>query len=406
MKRILHILAQRPEKTGSGTFLQALIKQGRKHGYEQAVLAGIPASEKGHAYFDAPIVFYPVLFETGELPFPVAGMTDIMPYASTMYRKMTDDMYQLWRKAFTARVTQAVSEFHPDVIISNHLWLLSALTKELFPDIPMITACHGTDLRQMELAPQFRNYVTKYCRQIEHIVALHEPQKRDIIAKYGIKAAKIIIGGVGFNPDLFYRDDAQKDKDRINLVYAGKLNFSKGVPSLIQAYNQLSETSVHLDFAGTGTGEECRFIEEMAKNSRLPLTLNGMMPQKDLADLFRKSHLFVFPSFFEGLPLVLLEALACGLRVVTTNLPGIWEFFGEWFNKEGFIEYVPLPPLRSIDKPVQEALPAFEQQFAEAMEKQLARITAEPVIRDPQFNEAMAAMTWESVFQKIEDLLV
>ena len=104
--------------------------------------------------------------------------------------------------------------------------------------------------------------------------------------------------------------------------------------------------------------------------------------------------------------MVLLEALACGLRVVTTNLPGIWEFFGEWFNKEGFIEYVPLPPLRSIDKPVQEALPAFEQQFAEAMEKQLARITAEPVIRDPQFNEAMAAMTWESVFQKIEDLLV
>ena len=55
---------------------------------------------------------------------------------------------------------------------------------------------------------------------------------------------------------------------------------------------------------------------------------------------------------------------------------------------------------------MQEALPAFEQQFAEAMEKQLARITAEPVIRDPQFNEAMAAMTWESVFQKIEDLLV
>ena len=92
MKRILHLIAQRPEKTGSGTYLQALIDQGRREGYEQAVIAGIPAGER-EDYFDETVRFFPVRFETEELPFPVAGMTDIMPYRSTMYRHMTDSMY-------------------------------------------------------------------------------------------------------------------------------------------------------------------------------------------------------------------------------------------------------------------------------------------------------------------------
>ncbi len=46
MKKILNILAQRPDKTGSGMYLQALVKEADKNGYKQAVIAGISAKDK------------------------------------------------------------------------------------------------------------------------------------------------------------------------------------------------------------------------------------------------------------------------------------------------------------------------------------------------------------------------
>ena len=404
MKRILHLIAQRPEKTGSGTYLQALIDQGRREGYEQAVIAGIPAGER-EDYFDETVRFFPVRFETAELPFPVAGMTDIMPYRSTMYRHMTDSMYGQWRRAFTAALQQAVAAFQPDCIIAHHVWLLSALAKELFPHIPMTAISHGTDLRQMTLASRFAPYMKEWAGRIEHIAALHAPQKQALIDTYGLDRNKITVVGAGFNPAVFHEGlEMAGGREGLSLVYAGKLNFAKGVPSLIRAYNQLSlqPCDIRLAFAGSGTGEQCRHIEEMASQSRLPIDLKGILPQQELAGLFRQSQVFVLPSFYEGLPLVLLEALACGMRIVTTDLPGVREFFAGPINDKGFVEYVALPPLRSIDEPLEAALPDFEKCLTAVIMRQLERIQDKGFTSLPDdVRHAVGTMTWAAVFRKI-----
>ncbi len=405
MKKILHIIAQRPEKTGSGTYLRALIEQGEKRGYIQAVIAGIPANEPV-IQFKENIKFYPVLFETQKLPFPVVGMTDIMPYKSTMYRKLDDDMFQKWKCAFNEILTKSIKEFKPDVIITHHLWIISAMIKELFPLIPTIAVCHGTDLRQMDLASQFDGYVSSHCRNIENIAALHEDQKNQIIKKYKIDKNKINVVGVGFNPNIFYMDDTRKNIDKIKLVYAGKLNFAKGVPSLIKAYNKLNidKNYIELILAGSGTGDEFEAIKEMVKESRLKIVLKGAVPQKELSKLFRESHLFVFPSFFEGLPLVLVEALASGMRIVTSELPGVKDFLGDYINAKGLIDYVKMPALKSIDEPFEKDLPDFEKMFSMAIENQIEKIKTENLKEDLKFKKIINSMSWDGVFNKIENL--
>lgn len=405
MKKILHIIAQRPEKTGSGTYLQALIEQGEKKGYCQAVIAGIPANEP-NKYFKTNVKFYPVVFETENLPFPVVGMTDIMPYKSTMYRKLNEDMISKWKNAFSEVLTKSVMEFKPDIIITHHLWILSAMVKEMFPLIKTIAICHGTDLRQMDLAPNFNNYVSKYCRNIDNIAALHEDQKNEIIKKYQIDKNKITVVGVGFNPNIFYTNDTEKKMDKIKLIYAGKLNFAKGIPSLIKSYNKLDidKISIELILAGSGTGSQFKVIEKMAEESRLKVILKGSIPQSELSKLFRESHLFVFPSFFEGLPLVLTEALASGMLIVTTNLPGVKDFFGDYINKKGLIEYVKMPSLKSLDEPFEEDLPNFEEEFYKAIENQLEKIKNKHYKKDLKIKEVIDNMSWKGVFNKIENL--
>lgn len=405
LKKILHVIAQRPEKTGSGTYLQALIEQGDKKGYSQAVIAGIPADEF-NIHFKENVKFYPVVFQTEKLPFPVVGMTDIMPYKSTMYRKLDNDMLIKWKNAFSEVLTKSVAEFRPDIIITHHLWILSAMVKEMFPLIKTIAICHGTDLRQMDLAPNFNNYVSKYCRNIDNIAALHEDQKNEIIKKYQIDKNKITVVGVGFNPNIFYTNDTEKNMDKIKLIYAGKLNFAKGIPSLIKSYNKLDidRNSIELILAGSGTGSQFKAIEKMAEESRLRIILKGSISQKELSKLFRESHLFVFPSFFEGLPLVLTEALASGMLIVTTNLPGVKDFFGDYINKKGLIEYVKMPSLKSLDEPFEEDLPNFEKEFSKAIENQLEKIRNKYYKKDPKVKEVIDNMSWKGVFNKIENL--
>lgn len=87
--KILSITAQKPHSTGSGVYLTELVKQWSRQGHAQAVAAGVYPSDAVN--FPPDTAFYPVYFDTPELPFPIAGMSDEMPYPSTRYRDLTPE---------------------------------------------------------------------------------------------------------------------------------------------------------------------------------------------------------------------------------------------------------------------------------------------------------------------------
>ena len=62
-------------------------------------------------------------------------------------------MLDTYLQSFAKVIVREVSEFQPDIIHTHHLWLVTALTQVVCPDIPVVTTCHGTELRQLELAP-------------------------------------------------------------------------------------------------------------------------------------------------------------------------------------------------------------------------------------------------------------
>ena len=66
----------------------------------------------------------------------------------------------------------------------------------------------------------------------------------------------------------------------------------------------------------------------------------------------------------------MIEALACGCRVVISDLPGVREWLDE-FVKGADIRYVPLPTIRNTDEAVEEELPAFEQRLADALRESI-----------------------------------
>ena len=117
--RILSITAQKPHSTGSGVYLTGLVKGFAALGHEQAVVAGVYEEDEMH--FPEGTRVYPVYYKTESLPFPIAGMSDEMPYTSTRYRDMTEEMAGQFKAAFLEVLDEAIEKAAKavDIMISQ-----------------------------------------------------------------------------------------------------------------------------------------------------------------------------------------------------------------------------------------------------------------------------------------------
>jgi glycosyltransferase involved in cell wall biosynthesis len=113
-----------------------------------------------------------------------------------------------------------------------------------------------------------------------------------------------------------------------------------------------------------------------------------------------RAHLFVLPSFFEGLPLVLMEALASGCTIVTTSLPGTCEVLSG--TTSGRVNLLDLPPLATVDAPHARDLPRLEQALTQMLARTIGDCLERGVPDTPMHDRLTEGYTWEKVFEKIE----
>lgn len=395
--RILNISAQKPDSTGSGVYLAEMVRCELSAGHAIAVVAGVDASDEPTLPAGAEPYF--VRFNTEALPFNVCGMSDVMPYAATRYRDLTPSMTEQFRSAFTQRIAHAAAEFAPDVAICHHLYLACAVARETLPNIPMAAVCHSTDLRQMRNHGLERERIVNAVRALDVIFALHEEQKCEIVEIFDVEPAKVLVIGTGYNAQEFSPADKRVANDGVSrLLYVGKIGYKKGVESLIAALDLLAKRPgvPRIEaclVGGHSDAAEYDRIAQRAAACAIPVTFAGKISQDDLVQAYRTSDVFVLPSFFEGLPLVTIEALACGCRAVVTDLPGVRPWL-EAHIPGAPIDYVELPGMRGVDEPVKEDLPAFESRLADALERAVRE--GRPA---EQFD--VSALFWESLVSRV-----
>ncbi len=403
--KILHILSQIPEATGSGIYLQSALQHAANRGFQNYLLAGIPADFPNHKTLQklACCDYNAVYFEQ-ELPFPVVGMSDVMPYPSTRFCDLSHSELSLYADCFEQKLVEAVESWQPDLIHSHHLWLLTSLTRQKFPGIPLVTSCHGSDLRQFHNCPHLQPTVLAGCREIDAICALSQVQKGEIQQLYGIEAHKIHVIGAGYNHERFYFSEQKTEHKTVNILYAGKLSRAKGVPWLLHALKNLPADQFIFHLVGDSDGIEKLEILKIVEEFDGRIQVHGNLDQEHLAHLMRQADLFILPSFYEGLPLVLLEALGCGCRIITTALPGVVEIFSGLSS--GWVELVELPKMTTIDMPLSSENEKFIGDLTSALQVQLDHIQKQPPVNalPAEILSLLGKYTWEGIFLKIEQL--
>ena len=377
------------------------MREAAKKGHRNYLVAGIQSGEMPSPDGVSGNNTSFVRFNGPDIPFQIVGMSDVMPYDSRRFLDLTDSDIAAYEASFGKKLKEAVNRFKPDIIHSHHLWILTSLARRSCPWLPVVTSCHGSDLRQFKNCRHLREIVLSGCKDIDRVMALSPIQREEIADLYGLPLERIAVTGAGYNNQLFYHAPKPRPEP-VELVYAGKLSNAKGVPWFLRAVAAIGHPDWRLHLVGGGSGPEKDLCLKLAHKLGKRIIVHGTVSQQDLALLMRRSHLFVLPSFYEGLPLVVLEALACGCRVVATRLPGLTEIV----NRVGthFIKEVAIPRLHGVDMPWAEDESDFEQNLTFALKDQMRSVIRDP---NPEFGvikSKIARYSWAGVFDGVEDV--
>ena len=382
--------------TGSGVALDAIVRLAKAQGHEQRAVFALPKGGSVESVGGlSAACCVPIRFGEAPLDFAVPGMSDVMPYESSVFSALSVSQVQVYVAQWRAHLDRVIRDFAPDVIHSHHLWIVSGLVCSLAGEVPVVLHCHGTGLRQLDLCPHLRALVVPACRGARCVLALHAGQRQRLVEILGEDVNSTVVGS-GYRSDVFGSGD-DRDRGAKKVVYAGKLSRSKGLPWLLHAVERAAKRrAFELHIAGGGAGGEADEIRERLRGMGPGVVWHGTLAPNELADLMREAHTFVLPSMYEGLPLVLVEAAASGCRLISTALPGVVSELGE--RLASILHLVPLPRLVSVDEPD----PRETAVFTDHLEQALVRSLDQPRPGHADVAALLQPFTWRAVFQRVE----
>lgn len=157
------------------------------------------------------------------------------------------------------------------------------------------------------------------------------------LAKKKMKAKKIVyVPGVGIDLEKYSGVSVNKSAKReelgvpekaILLLSVGELNKNKNHETVIRAIDKLKNKNIHYIIAGRGNKNDR--LEEIIKELKLENQIQLLGYRTDVDELYAAADIFIFPSYREGLPVSLMEAMASGLPCVVSRIRGNTDLFDD-----------------------------------------------------------------------------
>ena len=223
--------------------------------------------------------------------------------------------------------------FAPDVVLAY--WLYpdghGAMRAARAAGIPFVAGARGSDLRVRDAVS--RRLTQPVVRAARRLLVVSEDLGRVAVDGYGADPQRIRAIPNGCDASLFHPGERRVARETLGLrqddeivLYVGRLVPEKGLRELLHATRRLAKERPQARVVMVGDGPmQAELTAAMAAEPGLPLQLAGAQAPTEVARWMVAADLVTLPSYSEGHPNVLVEALACGRPVVATPVGGIPE---------------------------------------------------------------------------------
>ncbi|MCC9599518.1 glycosyltransferase [Stieleria sp. JC731] len=200
--------------------------------------------------------------------------------------------------------------------------------------VPCVLIAGGSDLNELPKNPARRKAIQSVLESVDRLIVVSDHLRRQAIA-LGIDPVKVHVVYRGVDKAVFKPIDRREarqsvglDDQHIVVVWSGRLEPVKNPTMLLQAATRWHDhwgKRFKLLIAGEGSLRNELMREVARLGLKTSVQFEGMLTQTALATRFNAANLTVLTSHSEGVPNVLLESIACGLRFVATDVGGIPE---------------------------------------------------------------------------------
>lgn len=227
----------------------------------------------------------------------------------------------LIREILKRRRNVDIIHAHSHLFFSTNVCVLA----RLLHSAPLIITNHGLISAS---APSWLNTLYKHTFSratfhiADHIICYTDIERKNI-EKLGVDRRKISVIHNGVDTALFAPRDSEKTGDGKQILWVGRYVPGKGVDYLIEAFSRVLEKIPDAHLVLIGDGPEKNAIEERIRKLQIDssVTMIDYLDNDKLPGVYKDSDIFVLPSLMEGVPRTILEAMSCGVPVVTTDLP-------------------------------------------------------------------------------------
>lgn len=245
----------------------------------------------------------------------------------------------LFRWWFNYSITKALKKYKCDVFFSPDGYL------SLRSDVPQIPVIHDLNFEYhpQDLQRKHRNYYRtffpKFAKKAAHILTVSEYSKQDIVKLYGIPEERITVAWNGAADDFkpLNKEEVKQVRTEYSngkpyFIFVGSLHPRKNLKTLLKAFVLFAQENEEIDLLIVGSdlwNNSSETPDESVLKWKHRIHFTGHVPFSELTKLTASAFALTYIPYFEGFGIPLVEAMKCGLPVISGNLTSLPEVAGE-----------------------------------------------------------------------------
>ena len=216
----------------------------------------------------------------------------------------------------------------PSIIRDSPLILLARIFQKR-----MVIHIHGGGFLMHKKNPLWMNSLLKLVLSGRSPIIVLSPLEKEVLEnRFNVMGIKILPNCPGLK-DAIEFNRHYSEKGILKILFLGRISNDKGIDYIFQALEILRNKGIRLKFIMAGKGpEEELFTEKFRDLLGVDFDFKGVVSGNQKIVLLKDCNVFLLPSFYEGLPMALLESMSFGLVPITTNVGSIKNVITDGLN--------------------------------------------------------------------------